>query len=260
MTKLPHLQWHFGLISWRKATLTTAAHQAWKKDLNREKESPLLMSSESFLSIAEIKTIKCIQRLRDLILNFIFLLHCWWNYKGTISKKKTQLRKFICFNCLYCCNAGNQECWYGLLCFIQWKTEQGNAPQVKYSAISPLLMITWWYFFFPPLLLFFFLIFHWFISSSLSEKSGIFVTTLISLFSPQTLQSLLWHVLIHRHNWVKPQEYGKSEIYTETRELTFHLQSCLNFQIYWTVFSIDLEITAADSAGKSHGFCGGKCL
>lgn len=88
MTKLPHLQWHFGLISWRKATLTTAAHQAWKKDLNREKESPLLMSSESFLSIAEIKTIKCIQRLRDLILNFIFLLHCWWNYKGTISKKK----------------------------------------------------------------------------------------------------------------------------------------------------------------------------
>lgn len=113
---------------------------------------------------------------------------------------------------------------------------------------------------FFPLIVIFFLIFHWFISSSLSEKSGIFVTTLISLFSPQTLQSLLWHVLIHRHNWVKPQEYGKSEIYTETRELTFHLQSCLNFQIYWTVFSIDLEITAADSAGKSHGFCGGKCL
>lgn len=52
------------------------------------KNHPSLMSSESFLSLAEIKAIKCIHCLRDLILNLIFLLHCWWNYKGTISKKK----------------------------------------------------------------------------------------------------------------------------------------------------------------------------
>lgn len=53
------------------------------------------MSYESFLSLAEIKAIKCIHCLRDLILNLIFLLHCWWNYKGTISKKKNQQKMYL---------------------------------------------------------------------------------------------------------------------------------------------------------------------
>lgn len=103
-----------------------------------------------------------------------------------LSQKQIK-RKFTYFHCHYCWSAGNQECSYGLFCLIQWKTEQGNAPQVKYSAISPLLMITWWNinWVFSPVALF--LIFHWFIGSSLSQKSGRFVTTLKSLFSPQML-------------------------------------------------------------------------
>lgn len=105
------------------------------------------MSSESSLSLAEIKAIKRIHCLRDLILNLIFYYIVDETIKEQSQKKTTKQtkknpRKFIYFHCLYCWNAGNQECWYGLFCIIQRKTERENASQVKYSAICPLLMIT----------------------------------------------------------------------------------------------------------------------
>lgn len=116
------------------------------------------MTSKSFLSLAEIKTIKCIHCLRDLILNLVFFYYVVDETIKELSQKQIK-RKFTYFHCHYCWNAGNQECLYGLFCLIQWKTEQGNAPQVKYSAISPLLMITWWNinWVFSPVVF----IFHW---------------------------------------------------------------------------------------------------
>lgn len=141
------------------------------------------MSSESFLSLAEIKTIKSIHCLRDLILNLIFLLHCWWNYKWTLSKKNQHKIYLFSLPLLLECWKSRMSVWYFLLHSKKDWARKCSSGQI--FAISPLMMI------YDKILTveFFSLVvlFHWFIGTSLSEKSGIFVTTLKSLFSPQIL-------------------------------------------------------------------------
>lgn len=152
------------------------------------------MSSESSLSLAEIKAIKRIHCLRDLILNLIFYYIVDETIKEQSQKKPPNKQKKTPEN-LFISTAfivGMLEIKNVGMVFSASFKERLREKMLLRSNIQQ-FVLWWWshseilpfFFFFGLAVLF--LIFHWFIGSSLSEKSGIFVTTLKSLFSPQTL-------------------------------------------------------------------------
>jgi len=55
MTKILHLKWRFGLISFRKATLATTAYQTWESDLNTEKKAGFISKFRKFSILKSCK-------------------------------------------------------------------------------------------------------------------------------------------------------------------------------------------------------------